>query len=347
MKRSYLLFCLLSFFYACSNPPYQGYQAGVSDFVMDSYKIKEGKFSILEMEGFLNDTLPSELLVEKEDLIQNGDVLNVHLYHPTREDISKSVDIIGAKVGFIVTNGEIFLPELTSVKIEGLTLIKAKQLLETIYRKEIQEVEVFLSFKERKEKKVELIGEVVNSSVVIDGKTRLFDVLSKAKISFQANLFKSYVIRDQTLLPVDINRLIREGDMSQNIVMEPRDKIFIAEASSSSVMMLGEINHQGLISLPSGSISLREALAKAGGIPYTGDKAYIQILRGNIIKPKIYTVNWKHIVQLPTSSMLLIPGDIVYVAATPITEWNRFVSQLFPSFTTIDWFGKGAAAIAL
>jgi len=36
-----------------------------------------------------------------------------------------------------------------------------------------------------------------------------------------------------------------------------------------------------------------------------------------------------------------MPGDIVYVASKPITEWNRFISQLLPSFTWIDLFQKG------
>ena len=38
-------------------------------------------------------------------------------------------------------------------------------------------------------------------------------------------------------------------------------------------------------------------------------------------------------------------SDIVYVAATPITEWNRFISQLFPSFTAIDLFCRSMTGI--
>ena len=49
--------------------------------------------------------------------------------------------------------------------------------------------------------------------------------------------------------------------------------------------------------------------------------------------------------RLPTSSMLLMPGDIVYVAATPITEWNRFIQQIFPTLTGIELFRKGVAGV--
>ena len=46
------LFVLLLVLCACTNTPYHGDGAvGPDEFVMDSYKIREGKFSILEMEG--------------------------------------------------------------------------------------------------------------------------------------------------------------------------------------------------------------------------------------------------------------------------------------------------------
>ena len=70
----------------------------------------------------------------------------------------------------------------------------------------------------------------------------------------------------------------------------------------------------------------------AGGIPYTGDKSVIQVIRGNILRPKVYTLNWEQILHLPNDSLLLMPGDTVYIAAKPITEWNRFIEQLLPSF---------------
>lgn len=333
------------FFFGCSNPSYHAYQSsGPEEFIIDSYKIRQGKYFILEMEGKTSQELSSDLLVIKQPLIKNGDVLNLVIYHPKRSDMVLAVDQIGAKVGFLVEQSRIVVPDLGPVEVEGLSLEKAREKIYLLYNAMIPDVDVFLTFKNKAVQKVELMGHVLCSSVAIDGTTRLFDVLAQARIPSDANLFKSYLVRNNQPLPVDFNRLIKEGDMSQNIVMEGGDKIFIAEASSSTVMMLGEVGQKGLINLPSGYISLREAIARAGGIAFTGDKGFIQVIRGSILKPKIYVLNWKHIIQVPTESMLLMPGDIVYVAATPITEWNRFVSQLFPSFTAIDWVGKGAAS---
>ena len=138
------------------------------------------------------------------------------------------------------------------------------------------------------------------------------------------------------MLSVDMNRLLKQGDMSQNIVMRGGDKVYIAEPSAASLMVMGEVGREIAIALPSGSVPLRLALAQAGGIPFTGDKSYILVIRGNIAKPKIYTLNWEHVIHLPNDSLLLMQGDIVYVAAKPITEWNRFISQLLPSFSGVD-----------
>ena len=101
------------------------------------------------------------------------------------------------------------------------------------------------------------------------------------------------------------------------------------------------------IDIPNGFMTLRQALAEARGIPPSGDKSYIQVIRGSILHPKIYTLNWQHIIHLPNESMLLIPGDIVYVAATPITEWNRFISQLLPTFVGLDLVTRGIKSVGI
>ncbi len=320
---------------------------GAEEFVLDSYRIKEGKFSILEMEGKTFEHMPESLLEEYEDTIHSGDVLFLAIYHPKRKDLAESIQEISSEVGFPVTEGKVYLPDLPPVCVEGKTLFQAKEALEKSYREEIADVEVYVSYKNRACKKVELAGMVQLSSVPVDGKMRLFDLLSKAKVPPEANLFKSYVIREKKPLSVDLYKLLKQGDMSQNIVMRGGDKVYIAEASSATLMVMGEVNVPKVLNVPAGFLSLREALAAANGIPYTGDKSYIQIIRGNILKPKIYTLSWEHVIHLPNDSLLLMPGDVVYVASKPITEWNRFISQLLPSFTSIDVVGNSCRGMGV
>jgi polysaccharide export outer membrane protein len=320
---------------------------GADEFVLDSYQIRQGKFSILQLEGKNFSELSPQYLEEYQDTIQEGDVLFIAIYHPSRSDITAAIASIGATVGFQVTDGKIRLPDLDPIEVKDLTLEAAAQKIQTLYSTQIRDVQVFLSYQDRLERKVELAGLVTTSTIPVDGKLRLFEALSKAKVPPNANLFKSYVVRNNQMLPVDLYKLLKEGDMSQNIVMRGSDKIYIADPSASTLMVLGEVGKEKLIDVPNGFMTIRQAIAEANGIPYTGNKSYIQVIRGNVLNPKIYTLTWDHVIHLPTDSMLLIPGDIVYVAATPITEWNRFMSQLLPTFVNIDLIAKGIQGIGV
>lgn len=344
-RHFFLLFALL--LAGCSGP-YMGKEMfGADEFVLDSYKIREGKFSILEMEGKSVEEFEDSWLDEYKDTIHEDDVLAVALYNPARPDIGEAVHAVGSTIGYRVTGGKITLPDLSSIPVAGLTLAEAKERIEERYQQQIRDTEIFLAYKDRIARKVELGGLTALSSVPVDGRIRLFDVLCKAQIPSNANLFKSYILRDGKYLPVDMNRLLKEGDMKQNIVMRGADKIYIAEPGSAYLMMMGEVGREGTIALPAGYISLREALAIAGGIPYTGDKSYIQIIRGNIARPKIYTLGWEHVIHLPNDSLLLMAGDIVYVAPKPITEWNRFISQIIPALSGLNTLGSQGASLGV
>jgi polysaccharide biosynthesis/export protein len=323
------ILCLLC---SCLRPCHDYAIMGVDEFVIDSYKIREGKLSILEMEGIEVGELPDDALDEYTDVIAEGDLLNIVLYHPTRKDLVENMQLFNECIGGIpVTQCRIDLPDMTPIEVAGLTLEQARQKVKEQYREQIQDVDVFISYRDRLRKKVELTGLVAIPTIPVDGKIRLYEVLAKAHIAPQANLFKSYVMRDCDTLPIDFHRLINEGDMCQNVVMKGGDKIFIAAPTDATVMLMGEVGQPRAVSLPYGFMSLREALVTAGGIPFTGDRSHIQVIRGNLQCPKIYVVSWEHIVHLPNDSLLLMPGDTIYVSAKPITEWNRFIDQLLPS----------------
>ncbi len=329
--------------------PYKGKDVlGADEFVMDSYKIKEGKFSILEvMQGKDFEPLPGALLEPYADTIHEGDILSISLFHPTRHDLVSTLAALSQSVGFRVQEGKLIVPDLPPIEVSNLTLEEARVKIQNEYQNQIQDVQIFLSFQARIERKVELAGHVQVPTIAVDGRLRLFETLALAKVPSCANFFRSYLVRDQTMLPVDFYKLIKEGDMSQNVVMRGGDKIYIADAEDSTIMVLGEVGKECSLNIPNGFMTLRKALAEAGGIPYTGDKSYIQVIRGNVLHPKIYTLNWKHVIHLSNDSMLLIPGDIVYVAAKPLTEWNRFVTQVLPTLIGFDLISKGVKSIGV
>lgn len=346
MSQVVSFFSLL--FVGCTGVSYRGSDVwSAEELVLDSYKIQGGKFSILEMGGEFFPPLDSALFEEYTEAINDEDVLEVALYHPSNHNLVKAIQTIGALIGYTVREGSILLPEIGDIQVKGLTISQAERKIQTAYKQKIDGAEVFLSLKSRRGNKVQLMGMVTSPCVVVDGKKRLFDVLAEAQVTTHANLFRSYLVREGRPLPVDMHKLVEQGDMSQNIVMRPGDQVYIAQSRSSKLMVMGEVRQVKTVDVPNGSMPLREALALAGGIPYTGNRGVIQIMRGNLVRPKIYTLSWEHIARLPSSSLLVIPGDIVYVAPTPIAQWSRFITQIFPTFIGVELFRKGGISGAL
>lgn len=339
MKNLFALpLLLLLLLTGCCARPCRDYSVvGASEFVIDSYKIRQGKLAILEMEGVCVDSLPYDAMDEFVDVVAENDILSIVVFHPTRKDMMDSINHINNIVGgFRVYQGRVDIPDIPPVTVAGLTLDEARESIKEAFNRQIADTEVFVKYQDRLSRKVELAGMVATDSVPIDGRIRLFEVIAKARIPHNANLYMSYVLRDGEPLALDLHKLMNEGDMTQNIVMRGGDKIFIAAPSDAKVMVMGEVGLPRPIDLPYGFMSLREALVQARGIPFTGNKRNIQVIRGNIPCPKIYCLSWEHIIHLPNDSLLLMPGDTVYVSEKPITKWNRFIDQLLPSMTGFE-----------
>ncbi len=305
---------------------------GLEEFVQDSQYIDEGgKFAIETLQGKVLADLPEDAFTPFDDVICEGDILRVAFYHPKRRDLMESVQRINEQMGgFQVMNGQVSLPDIPPVSIVGKTLSEARQELRVQLKERMQDADVYLSFKEKLQNTIELTGFVTQSNIPVDGKIRLYEVLAKAALPPEANLFASYVMRNGCPLKLDLQRLLKEGDMSQNIIMRGGDKIFIGSPTDQVAMVMGEVGRQGLIPIIRGSMSLREALAIARGIPFTGDKKHMQVIRGGLQRTKIYTFSWKSMLYEPNNHLLLIPGDLVFISLAPITEWFLFVQQFEP-----------------
>ena len=332
MPRLIILLLLCTIFSGCSSTNCYDYTVyGADEFIMDSYCINEGKLCVHEMQGCCEDDLPDEALCEYKDTVAEDDILDIVFHHPTRHDLAVQLNSINNKIGFRVRNGMVDIPDLDPIQVEGLTLDETRDALQSAFRQQVEDIELFVNYRDRLQRKVQLAGMVSVPTIPVDGKIRLFEVLALAGTNTQANWYQSYVLRNGCPLPIDLNRLVVQGDMCQNIVMRGGDQIYVADPNESKVMIMGEVGLPRTIAVPRGKITLREALVEARGIPFTGNKRCIQVIRGELPCPKVYRLCWDHVIGLPNHSLMLMPGDTVYVSETPITKWNRFISQILPS----------------
>lgn len=172
--------------------------------------------------------------------------------------------------------------------------------------------------------------------IISTDKKDLLEVLSLASKKDHLN----YLIRNSQLLPIDLHSLMKNQDGKQNIVLKRDDKIYVIQ--NSYIMMLGDVAKECFIDISHGYISLRQALIHAENNSSSRNRTYIQIFRGNVLQPKIYTLHLKYVMNLPEHSMLLIPGDIVCIITRPIAKWSFFVNELSPNFIALDLLSKKA-----
>lgn len=327
----YLLFLFALLITSCTSTVYENTTYGIDAFVLDSEQIIQGKEAVLQIEkAEIGDCL-SDAFTPYEDILIEGDILTVVFYYPKRPDLVEALLLLNQRAGFSVCEGKICLPYVSSpVEVEDLTLTQVREKIRVIYGEIFPEAQVFVNFRKRRERWVQVIGAIRSTTIAVDGRMRLAEVLAKAGVHPHTNLFKSIVVRNDKQLPLDLYKLLHEGNESQNIVMRGGDQIFLAAAGDATVMVTGEVLKPQAIPVPYGFISLREALVIARENPFTADKNCLTIIRGGFTRPKVYLLSWNEILHLPNQSLLLIPGDVVCVTDKPISQWNRFINQLLP-----------------
>jgi protein involved in polysaccharide export with SLBB domain len=114
------------------------------------------------------------------------------------------------------------------------------------------------------------------------------------------------------MLPVDFQKLVREGDMAQNIYLEPDDYVYLPSALTNEVYVLGAVTEPRPIGFMS-DMNLMSVLGRGLGVRPDADLRNVSIIRGSLTEPKIATVNALEILNGKATNVTLEPGDIVFV----------------------------------
>jgi polysaccharide export outer membrane protein len=255
-------------------------------------------------------------------------------------------------------DGMIYYSILPGVDVWGLTLPEARSRLGDEMSKYFREKPVVtLALRSVASQHVWLLGRVVSPGMYPLGRpTSLLDAVSQAGglgvvtpagglPSETADLSRSFLVRNGHLVPVDFERLLRDGDLSQNVYLQPDDFIFIPSQRSAQVHVIGAVV-QPRSERMTGSLTLVQSIALAGGSELHASLPNVAILRGSLAHPQIAVVDVNQILHGKAPDVRLKPGDIVYVPDNPDKVLLRYVNLILDTFVRTIGVNEGAYAIS-
>jgi len=266
-------------------------------------------------------------------------------------------------------DGKIYYYLLPGLDVWGLTLPEARDRLGGELKKYLREKPVVsLTLRAVASQRVWVLGRVNSPGVyILGGPTTLLDALAQAGglssssalaslaasigVSLPAangpeaaDLPHSFLIRQGHLIPVDFQRLLRDGDLSQNIYLQPDDFIFLPSARAAQIHILGAVL-QPQSEKMTGALTLIQSIALAGGTVPEACLSNVAILRGSLAHPQIAIFPVDAILHGKAPDVRLEANDIVYVPYSPNRVLFRYANLILDTFVRTVGVNEGAYAV--
>ena len=216
-------------------------------------------------------------------------------------------------------DGNISIPLIGDVKVEGLTPAQVKNLVTQKLRKFITDASVTVFVKEINSINISIAGEVnAPGTYKVNRPITLLHLFSLSKgFTNKADLKNSFLLRNGKKLNVDLYSLVKKGDISQNVWALPNDLIFIKDNFENRINVIGEVKEPQVITFQAG-MTVLDAILMAKGLTDVAKPKATKIYRhSNSRKGEIQKipVSLNDVVfdgDL-TKNILLKPGDIIHV----------------------------------
>ena len=287
-----------------------------------------------------------------------GDRVEIELLGTTN---SRAITSVGP-------DGKIYYYLLPGMDVWGLTLAQTRDLLQKEVGKYVTEPQVTITLREVASKHVWLLGRLIHPGIYpMAAPMTLLEAIALAggtanagdQVSLQdlADLRHSFVMRQGQALPVDFYRLLRQGDTSQNIYLQPDDFVYVPSALSQQVYVLGAVVAPRAVPYIEGMTLVSAMSATAGaatvdwltpgltyGIVPDAYLSHVAIVRGSLSEPQMAVVDYGAIIKGGARDVLLEPGDIIYVPNTPFSTLKRYLNTIVSTFITTVAANQGIAA---
>lgn len=255
-------------------------------------------------------------------------------------------------------DGRIYYDILPGIDVWGLTLSEARDRIADAWGRFVREKPVVtLVLRTVASQKIWVLGRLNSPGVYpLGGPTSLLDAVAGAgglgvntlpggSYSEAADLSRSFLIRGGHRVPVDFSRLLQDGDLSQNVYLQPDDFIYVPSLRSSEVHILGAVL-QPRSERMEGPLTVVQAIALAGGSVPGACLPNVAILRGSLAHPQIAIVAVNLVLKGRAPDVRLEAGDIVYVPYTPERVLLRYANLILDTFVRTVGVNEGAYTIS-
>jgi protein involved in polysaccharide export with SLBB domain len=251
-------------------------------------------------------------------------------------------------------DGKIYYSLLPGIDVMGLTVDQARARIESELSKYVNQSKISMSLRAVGSKYVWLVGRMAHPGIYpLPGPTTLLEALAVAGGTAKApadatvdlaDLRHSFVMRQGRVLPVNFASLLQEGDMSQNIYLQPDDFVFIPSSISQEVYVLGSVLTPRTVPF-SDPMTLISAIAGANGPTTEAYLTHVAIVRGSFSQPQLIDVDYNAVLHGRAPNVILEPGDIVYVPLSPYRFIYEYANLIVTTFAQTWTANEGSRVV--
>lgn len=282
-------------------------------------------------------------------LIEGGDILSIVVWgHPelatavmaTKAPVLSDTETaagVAPPNGFVVNHrGLLQFPYAGELQVSGLTEEQARNLLTTRLAHYFNKPSVTLRVQAFRSKRIYVDGEVKAPGLqaINDIPMTLVEALNRAGgVLPTGDQSQMMIVRDRKSYTVNLPQLVQRGIDPATIMLKHGDLLRVLSRDESKVFVAGEVVAPKSMMMHNGRLTLNEALGESGGInPVTGDRRQVYVVRKSEKESMVFQLDANSPGALAVAENFeLNPKDLVYVAATPLTNWHRTISLIFPS----------------
>lgn len=272
-----------------------------------------------------------------------GDVLNFALFDApdsSRQDIAIGPD------------GRVTYLQAQDIVATGLTVDELRAVLDKELAKYYRNPRTIVTPSAIRSKRYFVLGAVTQKGVfLLDRPTTVIEAVAKAggletglferNTVEQADLTHSFLVRQGKRLTVDFEKLFQQGDLAQNISLEPDDYLYFPSSSLNEIYVLGEVVAPGPLGYKPNA-NIIGAIAERGGYTERAYRQRVLVVRGSLNKPETFVLDTKDMLAGKATNFKLQPKDIVYVAARPWVKAEELLDSATQSFVqaaVVTWTG--------